>query len=281
MRAKDSKKEISEERSHLTLCALGDSLVVDHADRSNLTPLSRIVWVINPEYSFVISKKGSPTAPWTVDSILPGQSEGIRKLLANQYTRLCMPSAALGTVALKALITDPGFHITHMESLGSSRNVKIEFRYDSPGAARGDQPPEIVRRSGWMILDPCRYWRMTEYALGNDRGKVHTKVDYQGQQLGDRYPVRQVTTLMTGPGGERKEVFVTDEVSWTQSDDPRFTLPAYGFPAPVLDRGRPKRSAVWLWMTGAGILLGGVSLFLRRKLDHQAEERQQPHGMSP
>lgn len=145
------------------------------------------------------------------------------------------------------------------------KGVRVEFSYEK------ELPRFKIRREGWVILQPDRYWLILRGEAGGIHAEEGTpsewhaiveRTDVEYAQLSDGFPVlRRGKAIYEYPG--KREIYVSlAEFEFWESPKPspeEFRLPYYGLPEPA---GLRKPRPWWLYISLMGLALVVIGLSL-------------------
>ncbi|MFO0842485.1 MAG: hypothetical protein U0797_08830 [Gemmataceae bacterium] len=225
----------------------------------------------NSKYIFKLTRS-SDARPWAIVEVKESDDEA-RKKAAAIRKEVCH-ALMLSPVApfLPSLVQGKGFHCTRAdtESVKGEDLVRVVFSFAGEGKSR--------LKSGWIILDPSRYWVIrqseVEASLGGKAEGIEKWTFNNDYRDGpNRFPIA-TKTMMTDKAWEKGRFLGETELitEYTFRERPsipeeEFTLSAFDLPEPHW--ARPKKTPWYLWFgsLGIGCLVVGacVRQFKRRQ----------------
>lgn len=231
----------------------------------------------NPHYAFKLRRKG-PDDPWIVQQV--AEKAAAINSVATPLERLEMstngvisfdvidayvPSLKKGS--LRAMVSDPGFSpsLFSFETRQGRELVKVEFAFRPEGHAR---LPTVA--TGWMLLDPNKYWVMQEYSVEmkweQPGSNVMFHTDYRFGELPDGFPVVKTMKRKYQNPKASYETETTVEFNWREQEvaEADFTLTAFGFPEPPGAPAVAGGGAGWyVWIAVAALCAFAIAYGIR------------------
>lgn len=226
--------------------------------------------VVNSRYAFVLRKK--PGQDWVLHDfheITDGIPRSIYYFKLDDLVRSFAPYWLDATTWLPDVMAKPEFAIRNaVEQIDNDRRlIRIDYELKTPNR------PET--RSGYLVVDPARYWLPTEQEhTSTGKSSLTTKKKYEYLQDGDLPLLSQCITTQTSTRfpGNGVEDTITYRFARESADDSEFTLSAFGLPEPVgMEWKRRTSRYYWILVAGAGfVAVGVVLLWLVRRSRRKA-----------
>ncbi len=210
--------------------------------------------VVNPEYAFEVEQSRKQDG-WRLVSIIPGDEIEQLPLPWNPkekaltyYRAAYVPFWA----SIYDTLTHPNFSIQRVayvdEAKGQHLRIEFEHTFHTPS---GD-----VRKQGWLVLDPDKYWVIIEGKVSNDWAISHAKLEYQDTP--DGFPLLQrIERISSYPQLGELDISKWEFEYWEKKPvrgEEEFRLSYYGIPEPEELRGH-KFTPWWLYILLAGLAL--------------------------
>lgn len=219
--------------------------------------------VQNADYGFLIDRR-TATSPWVITSLERGvvqMSRPVSDLVSlwqgyNVYIYLCR---------LSDTVRQPEFVLGDVQVLnqGERELVQVDFTYanQDPGDGRLLNYPI---RSGWVRLDPARFWVIKEYnvnaewvggAKGTMVGTFDWRLSSDGYPIVTKHVRRQQADSKEGPM-DHDHIYEFDLHERAEVPASEFRLPAFGLPEPpglTSASSRLEQYGLFIWAVGIGV----------------------------
>jgi|GEM_PF-2906400 len=213
--------------------------------------------VVNPEYAFeleLVRKQAS----WRLLRIIPGDQIEQLSLALDPKNALTYYRAAYVPfwAAIYDTLTHPNFSIKRVAYVDKAKGQRLRIEFEHTfHASSGD-----VTKQGWLLLDPGKYWVITEGEVSNDWAVSRARLEYEDTPNG--FPLLQRIEKDTWyPQLEKQATAEWAFEYWEKGPvrgEEEFRLSYYGFPEPEELRGH-KPTPWWLYILLAGLALVIVS----------------------
>jgi hypothetical protein len=236
--------------------------------------------VVNESYAFELRRKKFGD-PWIISQVQTdlGDIKGLSSLHAilqiDHGGLRCNGPFMLHKYSLGSLVSEPGFNIRSATTIQRQGLTLVKVDFVCPR----DRNAEAFSRffhyeSGWIILDPDRYWSLCEYEAKVTwpgvqqiqtliRGTVECAQTKSGLPVMKTMLVRIKGRNTKGPKAELDEELKSEyaiEERAPSADE--FTLSAFGLPEPF--GMKDKKMRWWLWAASAGVVSLVVAGTIRR-----------------
>jgi len=241
-----------------------------------LVPKERlpVLNAINPHYEFDLTRRDS-LASWAIsrtEFISSGDSSS-RDCTCNRALDYWAQHALLFIHTfdlLPFLVQQPEFSVKAVTpvTLGARQLARVEFDC-RPKKTEGFISP---LRTGWVLLDPERYWVIVKYEAelntpGFWTGSIAGSVEYEE---GEDVPIpkkRVQRQKRANTDGTEDEYEMRSEFQITEVEVPasEFYLSAFGLPEPTMAAAPPTRWYLWVALAAGVCLVLAVVLRWRAK----------------
>ncbi len=237
-------------------------------------PKGSKVWGQNPKYSFELAR-ADESEKWAVAGLALGGDKILKQVEApvSEFVERSFNLHFFGHCLrpIADLLTDKSFTVksVHEEIAMGRKLVHVDFEYTEP-LKQGTR-----RTSGWMKMDPEKYWCITETVTDvtdpQYSGSVRSVFETVEGRSG--FPVlRHVEHRQEGHNTKKRYHLNESSVDFvlqenTAVPEREFTLSAFGLPEPMEgnDAAAP-RYYLWFFAIGAGFFaLAGACQFLKRR----------------
>jgi hypothetical protein len=246
-----------------------------------LTPEQRQhCWVKNDRYAFELRRK-SETDSWLLVHLYTDLSNwpkmGISNVLGSDNKR-AFSSLYLFYYWLPDLLKKSTFRITQMKAGVGPRNNLIRLDFTYTASAEEMQGRNRYLESGWIMLDPDRYWCITSYEIKEMPGSRNRSVVTETRDLRespDGAPLLTKAIRRVQCPGEKTDVDMVEEyiLEKREPSASEFTLSAFGLPEPLFGGVQTQPSRWYLWFIGGAVLCLGAAWLIRRRAARGAQTR--------